>query len=150
MRCKMLLMTIAAEHFHREWLHGYNAEPNARTVWFAFVLVQRVPCASTRRRPHMRRRLCRTHCEVAMTDRYIGRSTRAWKRLRLRVLEQSDICWLCGQPGADTVDHIIPLSVAPHLGESPDNVAAAHRSCNSSRGARMPTGARPLPTSRAW
>ena len=85
-----------------------------------------------------------------MTDRYIGRSTRAWKRLRLRVLEQSDICWLCGQPGADTVDHIIPLSVAPHLGESPDNVAAAHRSCNSSRGARMPTGARPLPTSRAW
>jgi len=85
-----------------------------------------------------------------MTNRYTGRSSRAWKRLRLRVLEQSDVCWLCGQAGADTVDHIVPLSIAPHLGESPDNVAPAHRSCNSKRGARMPTGARPLPTSRAW
>ena len=79
-----------------------------------------------------------------------GRTTESWKRLRARVLSESDICWLCGQPGSDTLDHIVPLSIAPHLGESPDNVAPAHRSCNSSRGARLPQSARPLPVSRDW
>ena len=38
-----------------------------------------------------------------MTSAYHGRSTRTFKRMRARVLEQSDICWLCGQAGADTV-----------------------------------------------
>jgi len=85
-----------------------------------------------------------------MTSKYAGRATKSWRRLRTRVLEASDICWLCGQPGADTLDHIVPLIVAPELAESPDNVAPAHRSCNSARGARLPTGVRPLPTSRAW
>ena len=85
-----------------------------------------------------------------MTSPYAGRSTRQWKRLRARVLEQSDICWLCGQAGADTLDHIVPLSVAPHLAESPDNVAPAHRSCNSSRGKRLATEVRPIRTSRSW
>ena len=85
-----------------------------------------------------------------MASNYAGRSSRAWKRLRARVLEESDICWLCGQPGADTLDHVVPLSVAPHLAESPDNVAPAHRSCNSSRGARLAESVRPLPASRRW
>ena len=80
----------------------------------------------------------------------VGRTTASWRRLRLRVLEISDICWLCGQPGADTLDHIVPLSIAPDLAESADNVAPAHRSCNSRRGARAAIEARPLPTSRAW
>lgn len=82
--------------------------------------------------------------------KYAGRSSRQWKRLRARVLEDSDICWLCGQPGADTADHVIPRSVAPHLAESLDNLAPAHRSCNSRRGARLVEAARPLPTSRRW
>jgi hypothetical protein len=47
----------------RDWLHGYNAEPNVGAGRFALHPVGRVPCASTRRRPHKRRRLCRTHCE---------------------------------------------------------------------------------------
>lgn len=79
-----------------------------------------------------------------------GRRTRAFKRLRQRVLETSDICWLCGLPGADTVDHIVPLSVAPHLGEVADNLRAAHLSCNSSRGARAVDRVRSVPTSRRW
>lgn len=83
-------------------------------------------------------------------SRHHGRRTRTFKRLRQRVLESSDICWLCGLPGADTVDHIVPLSVAPHLGEVAENLRAAHRTCNSSRGARFVDAVRAVPTSRRW
>lgn len=83
------------------------------------------------------------------TSQYHGRSTRTFKRMRARLLEQSDICWLCGQPGADTADHVIPLSVAPEMGESMDNLQPAHRGCNSSKGARLGLP-RALPASRRW
>jgi 5-methylcytosine-specific restriction endonuclease McrA len=43
-------------------------------------------------------------------------------------------CHLCGLPGADTVDHIIPTSVAPSLRWEIHNGRPAHRSCNSIRG----------------
>lgn len=84
-----------------------------------------------------------------IADHY-GRTSRQFRRMRQRVLEQSDICWLCGQGGADTVDHIIPRSVAPHLAEQIENLASAHRACNSSRGAKLVDQARRVPTSRAW
>jgi len=32
-------------------------------------------------------------------------STRAWRKTRARILAASDICWLCGHPGSDAVDH---------------------------------------------
>lgn len=85
-----------------------------------------------------------------MTSAYHGRTTRSFRRMRTRVLEESNICWLCGQPGADTVDHIVPLSVAPDLGEVAANMAPAHRSCNSSKGARLASTVRPLRASRSW
>ena len=69
--------------------------------------------------------------------------------MRQRILEMSDICWLCGQPGADTVDHIVPLSIDPTLGEDPTNLLPAHRSCNSRRGARLPDP-KTLNSSRVW
>ncbi|WP_433445665.1 HNH endonuclease [Nonomuraea sp. CA-141351] len=86
-----------------------------------------------------------------------GRSGRPWRRVRAQVLAASRICWLCGHDGADTVDHVIPLS----LGGDPldlANLRAAHgvrgcptcgRKCNSARGNRMTTGPAPL-QSRAW
>jgi 5-methylcytosine-specific restriction endonuclease McrA len=43
-------------------------------------------------------------------------------------------CHLCGRPGADTVDHIVPTSVAPARRWDVDNGRPAHRSCNSARG----------------
>lgn len=85
-----------------------------------------------------------------MPDRYHGRTTRSFARLRARVLEASDICWLCGQAGADTVDHVVPLKLAPHLGEDIDNLRPAHRGCNSSKGARLAEVARPVQLSRRW
>lgn len=59
----------------------------------------------------------------------------AWARLSRSVIERdAGICYLCGLPGADTADHI----VAKRNGgtDDPDNLAAAHRACNSRKGAR--------------
>jgi 5-methylcytosine-specific restriction endonuclease McrA len=81
-----------------------------------------------------------------------GRAGGRWRRIRLEVLQRDGrICWMCKQPGADSVDHLIPLS----RGGDPyakGNLAAAHMSCNLRRGTGEPrkrTGA-PLRTSRAW
>jgi 5-methylcytosine-specific restriction endonuclease McrA len=85
-----------------------------------------------------------------MANPYAGRSTRSFRRLRAKVLSESDICWLCGGAGADTVDHVIPLSVNPELAEEVGNLRPAHGRCNSSRGARLTDGVRPVRHSRLW
>jgi 5-methylcytosine-specific restriction endonuclease McrA len=48
--------------------------------------------------------------------------------------EYGTTCHLCGRPGADTVDHLIPTSVDPTLRWDIGNVRPAHLSCNSERG----------------
>jgi 5-methylcytosine-specific restriction endonuclease McrA len=50
------------------------------------------------------------------------------------LLRDGEVCWLCGLPGARTVDHVI----ARHHGgsDSLDNLRAAHRDCNGRKGAR--------------
>lgn len=78
-----------------------------------------------------------------------GRTTRTFRKMRQRILEMSDICWLCGQPGADTVDHLVPLSIDPTRGEDPSNLLPAHRTCNSSRGTKVADG-KSLNSSRIW
>lgn len=60
------------------------------------------------------------------------RSTALYAYLRRRVLADSDICWLCGQPGADTVDHVEPVSLNPRAALDPTNMRPAH-------GKRSPT-----------
>lgn len=65
---------------------------------------------------------------------------RAWTLAR-----DGGVCWLCGKPGATTVDHVVPRSLG-----GPDtlaNLRAAHGSCNSARGTRLPPS--PL-TTRQW
>lgn len=52
-------------------------------------------------------------------------SSAAWKRLAKATLAASDICWLCGRPGADTADHIIERSRGGAVLD-PANVAPAH------------------------
>lgn len=76
-----------------------------------------------------------------------GRKGSAWRRLRAQVLAASNVCHLCGRPGADTVDHVIPRSRRPDLAHDLTNLRPAHRSCNSRKGA----GPRPpLGSSRTW
>jgi 5-methylcytosine-specific restriction endonuclease McrA len=69
-----------------------------------------------------------------------------WRIRRQFVLERDGrICWLCGRAGADTVDHRTPLA---HGGsDEPDNLRAAHGSCNYGRRDRPPPVASPT---RAW
>lgn len=52
-------------------------------------------------------------------------SSPAWRRLRSVILKRDKgICHLCGQPGADVVDHLTPWSLGGT--DDPSNLAAAH------------------------
>lgn len=72
-----------------------------------------------------------------------NRTGRPWERIKARVLRGSTVCHLCGHEGADTADHIIPVS---HGGEvyDLDNLMPAHHApcptcgvpCNRVRGNR--------------
>lgn len=48
-------------------------------------------------------------------------------------------CALCGQPGADSMDHVLPRSKYPELMWEPANLQPAHGTCNSSKGNRATT-----------
>lgn len=62
-------------------------------------------------------------------------SGRIWQRIRRQVLATSDICWICGKPGADSVDHKIPLARGGTNHRS--NLAPAHMfPCNRSKSDR--------------
>ena len=58
-----------------------------------------------------------------------------WQKLRRRILDADDTCHICHHPGADTVDHLTPIAAGgdPH---DPDNLAPAHRACNSRKGTK--------------
>lgn len=74
------------------------------------------------------------------------------------VLAASNICWICGHPGSQTTDHVIPRSLLKD--DSIANLRPAHgvqgcptcgRKCNTSRGTglKKKRSARPL-GSRSW
>jgi 5-methylcytosine-specific restriction endonuclease McrA len=48
-------------------------------------------------------------------------------------------CWLCGQPGANSVDHVLSRSKYPELVWDESNMRPAHTDCNSSKGATATT-----------
>jgi hypothetical protein len=84
--------------------------------------------------------------------------SRAYRRQRLAFLLANPVCWLCGHPAADQIDHAIPVG-PPHHGSrfDPGNWRPAHgvagcpscgQRCNQVRGARLD---RPAPIrSRRW
>ena len=55
--------------------------------------------------------------------------TAKYKKNRAILLAGSPDCALCGGPGADTADHIIPKMHGG--GDELDNLQPAHGSCNS-------------------
>lgn len=53
--------------------------------------------------------MAKPYREMSQHERDARNSAR-WKTLRRQILDESDQCWICGHHGADTIDHIIPLS----------------------------------------
>lgn len=66
-----------------------------------------------------------------MSDRPRGASI---QRRNRRILAASDICHICGEPGADGVDHVIPIAKGGT--EDPSNLRPAHHKQPNSRGQR--------------
>ena len=72
------------------------------------------------------------------TRRGDPRSQRKYKAVRLTVLARDNhTCFYCNAE-ADTVDHIVPVSKSDDKSEAynPNNLVAACKRCNSSRGNR--------------
>lgn len=62
------------------------------------------------------------------------RSSRPWRRTRAQILATSTICHLCGEPGADGVDHVIPRTRGGT--DDPTNLKPAHHNTPNSQGVR--------------
>lgn len=98
------------------------------------------------------------------------RRTYRWQVLVRQVLAESDVCVICGHPGANEGGHIIPVRERPDLALDRDNVAPEHgaarydrakrrwrryccptcgRTCNQSKGARVEQASGQL-GSRDW
>lgn len=56
----------------------------------------------------------------------------AWRKVRALVLANDDQCHWCGEH-ADTVDHVVPISVDPTMRLDMSNLVPACRACNSGR-----------------
>lgn len=94
---------------------------------------------------HPRQRHCPTHhphgrAQASPTTRA---QTTQYDHARQRILATNPHCAICGQPGADTIDHIIPIA---HGGtNTPTNLQPAHRWCNGSKGATPPNNGKHTP-----
>lgn len=89
-----------------------------------------------------------------------GRCDRRWielsKKLRATL---PPICWLCNKPidltlhhthrWSFTLDHIVPLDIPGVDPYDESNILPAHRSCNSSRGAKFGNARRAATTGLA-
>jgi len=66
------------------------------------------------------------------------RSSRPWRRIKAQILAGSDVCHICGEPGADSVDHLVPVALGGT--NDPANLRPAHHDvppyCNRVKGDR--------------
>lgn len=64
-----------------------------------------------------------------------GRGTRYWREHTVPYVLRRDhgLCWICGQPGADSADHVIPHSRGGN--DRPSNLRAIHHNtgCRANR-----------------
>ena len=79
-----------------------------------------------------------------MSRYYRPNNTRQTRERNKRILAASDVCHICGEAGADAVDHVIPLSRGGT--DDPNNLRPAHHDtpnsqgilCNREKGAKLP------------
>lgn len=87
---------------------------------------------------------------------------RVTKAIQFTIHRDAGICHLCSHPGANSLDHLLPVSTHPHLEWTPSNWRAAHlNSAGTPKGCAHPgcdcpgntgRGANPieLGPSRTW
>jgi hypothetical protein len=50
-----------------------------------------------------------------------------WRRITAYVVNRDrGTCWICGHPGAQSADHVIPVTERPDLAVTASNLKAAH------------------------
>lgn len=76
---------------------------------------------------------CPGHERVYQQARNRQPARAAYQDPAYRRIPLGGVCWLCGQPGADTRDHVVALAAGGT--NDPSNIRPAHRACNSRRGA---------------
>jgi 5-methylcytosine-specific restriction endonuclease McrA len=87
-----------------------------------------------------------------------GRTGRPWRRVRARILADSQTCWLCGHPidlglpvthaMSATVDHVMPLAAGGDPLD-PHTLRPAHRGCNGRKSNKL-RYTKSSKTSRVW
>lgn len=85
-------------------------------------------------------------------------TSHAYRKLRARILAESDVCIICGHGGSDAADHIQPVSKGG-AELDPDNLAPIHgvngcptclRKCNNEKSNRPLADVVRLVTSVDW
>jgi len=74
-----------------------------------------------------------TQANGAQRRRARGNPRSGWEeqaRNRRTIRQHHGICYLCGQPGATEVDHVIPLRVTGPAGDVETNRRPAHHLCH--------------------
>ncbi|WP_166390286.1 hypothetical protein [Nocardioides ochotonae] len=81
-----------------------------------------------------------------MSQHHARLSGRARQKRNEKILAASDVCHICGQPGSDAIDHVIPFARCDALGldpEAPSNLKPAHHDvapyCNRRKGDSLPS-----------
>ena len=81
-----------------------------------------------------------------MSQHHKRMSGRKRQERNRRILAASDVCHICGHPGSDAVDHVIPFARCYALGidpEAPTNLKPAHHDvapyCNRRKGDALPS-----------
>jgi 5-methylcytosine-specific restriction endonuclease McrA len=81
-----------------------------------------------------------------------------YRKVRARILAESDVCIVCGHTGADETDHVIPVSKGGAKTD-PDNLAPIHginkcptclRNCNGEKSNKPLSEVTRLVTSVDW
>lgn len=82
-----------------------------------------------------------------------------WRKLRLRVIREESLCYLCGlevdkeldypDPMSASVDHLVPVALGG-LEVDRTNVALTHLDCNKRRGIKAIDEVRYTPNSQVW
>lgn len=87
------------------------------------------PCSTTHDTPRCPNRKPTRGPSSKVTGR------RDWRKLKRQIIKRDNgICWICRESGADSVDHLQPVSMGGT--NDPENLKAAHLLCNQQRGAR--------------